>query len=287
MFRSMAESYSGAAGAVKSTPPRRVARTLWKLIDLRTSHLRRLQPCIVFQMGKVGSTSIVKALNATGKVRAFSAHRLNPRRTKEIQARFRAGETYYRDMIFERGLYRWLATRKRRVKVITGVREPFSHSYSSFFQNIPRSTRGAVDPATATVETLKEHFLAWEELGLAVDWLDLELKNVLGLDPYAGAFDHAKGCQILKNKDFEVLVLKAESSDRQKEMAIKAFLGVGNIRLGRDNSGRSKCYGDLYKRFRSEVKIPKKMADVWLNSRYMKKFYSNEERYSAKRRFAC
>lgn len=265
---------------------RRVIAELAMLADLYTCRFRFREPCVVFQMGKVGSTTIVSALNATGKIRAFQAHRLNPENTADIQARFRAGEGYYRDMIFERGLYRWLQRQRRPVKVIVPLREPFSHSYSSFFQNIRRNTRGHVDPRRVEIEVLAPYFFRWEELGMATKWIEREYIPVLGYDPYRYDFDSKSGTQVIAEGRYEVLLLKVELDDNAKARAIADFLGLGAIELKRRNVAEGKAYATLYNRFRSEVRIPSVIANSWTKSRYMHHFYTKTEIKNALVRFA-
>lgn len=256
-----------------------------KLVDLMTCRLRGLTPCIVYQMGKVGSTTVIDALNATGRIRAFQAHRLNPESIARNQQRFRAGETYYRDMIFERGLYRWLWRQRRPVKIVTILREPFSQTYSGFFQNLKRSTRGQIDPSTATVDTLKPYFLDWEDLGIATRWIETEYMPVLAHNPYSYPFDPALGWSVINTDRFEILIMKLELNDNEKTKLVAKFLDLEDVTMDRENIGENKPYAALYQRFRSEVRIPKETADKWVETRYVQHFFTPEEGAAARGRF--
>lgn len=257
-----------------------------KLADLMTCRLRGRTPCIVYQMGKVGSTTVIDALNDTDRVRAFQAHRLNPESTARIQSRFRAGETYFRDMIFERGLYHWLRRQRKPVKIITILREPFSQTYSAFFQNLQRNTRGKLDVSTSTIDTLRPHFLEWEDLGIATRWIETEFIPVFGRSPYEQPFDPEQGWCVIQAGHFEILILKLELDDEEKALRIADFLNLDRFAMGYQNTAESKSYSGLYHRFRAEVKIPKQIAASWVASRYMQHFYTPEEAAAARRQFA-
>lgn len=260
--------------------------SLLRLADLETCYLRNKQACIIFQMGKVGSTSLIHSLNATGQVRAFQAHRLNPETMAEIRSRFLDGENYYRDMIFERGVLSWMRRQNRSVKVIVPIREPFSHTYSAFFQNISRNTRGSVDPEAANVDLLASYFSEWEELGLATKWIDREYVPVLGHSPYNEEFDHDSGVKVISRNGFDVLLMKIEIDDAKKVRAISSFLGIDCLSLRRENVAHSKAYGEIYDEFRTRVKISRETAERWSQSRYMRHFYTTAEADAALERYS-
>lgn len=244
---------------------------------LQLSRLLNGKIILNYQMGKAGSSSIQEAIRTSDAFASFHVHRLMPASTEQIQLRYRAGEKYYRDMCLEELLFNHFRRTGRSAKIVCPIREPFSHSYSSFFQNLPRSTRGRATAQTATIDQLKALFLNWEELGRATHWIDDELSAFLNFDVLSIPFDRTKGWAIFECGPYEVLILKSEIGDDIKSRALETFLGTKGIQVSRSNIATSKPYDLLYRKFIDQVKIPEDIASRWLNSRYVKTFYSEKE----------
>lgn len=243
------------------------------------------EPVLVYQMGKVGSTALAALINRVPGYGAVQVHRLMPDRTAEIRARFDAGERYYRDMRIEQWVYRHIIGNDRPVRIVTAVREPLAHSYSAFFQNLPRSTRGGISDPNA-VDALRQRFLGWDDLGAALHWLDLEASRLTGCDLVAQPFDIDRGWSQVEQGRFSILILKAELDDVHKRAAIQDFLGHDPGAVPRANSAEGKAYAVGYQTFIDAVKLPASMAEAWADHRYTRHFYSEAEIRKAIARFS-
>lgn len=263
-------------------PPRRALRYAKQRFGVQLAIAAGKEPVLVYQMGKVGSSALAQLIDRVPGCFAVQVHRLAPARRTEIQNRFDAGEHYYKDMRFEGWIHDWLQNRSAPTKIVTAVREPMSHSYSSFFQNLRRSTRGKMQAATpGSINDLSKLFLEWEELGAALTWLDLEMSPLIGSDLLAHPFDQATGWSVSTGQEYTVLTLKSEIGDDVKRTALTALLGHDPGEVSRQNSAVHKDYAATYRSFIDAVKIPAPVAAQWMQHRYTQTFYSAVEREAA------
>lgn len=271
----------------KSLPFRNRLRLAKNIATFQLARLAGKQPVFVYQMGKVGSSALTQLIDRMPGYTSIQVHRLMPGRTAEIRARFDAGEHYYRDMRFEEWVYRYITGFNRPTKIVTVVREPMAHSYSAFFQNLPRSTRGAVMAAAPKeMDGLRKHFIEWDDLGAGLIWLDEELSAIAGCDLLNQPFDKERGWECIDHQRFSILLLKAEIHNDLKREAIGRFLGCDPGAVKQTNSASDKSYATAYKAFIDEVKLPSDIAREWANHRYTRQFYTESEIAEALDKFA-
>jgi|SRR5690606_2252081 len=93
---------------------------------------------LIYQMGKVGSSSIYASLKAKGVPKVFHLHRMNPETTQKMKRTFLEQNLlaqFRTEQLFET-IYRKAIQRRKKVKIITLVREPISRNISAFFENL-------------------------------------------------------------------------------------------------------------------------------------------------------
>ena len=117
----------------------------WAYKNARYSHQPRQSglPLIIYQMGKVGSTSVTKALRALSpNYSVYGVHTLRPDNVEQAIANYRKNYSVRRlvpeHLLASRLLVRDLAKGqpRGRWKVITIIRDPIARNISSFFQDI-------------------------------------------------------------------------------------------------------------------------------------------------------
>lgn len=199
----------------------------------------------VFQMGKVGSSAMIEAVNG------IQVHHLD------------WGNLLYsfRGQYNRHQLNSLLMRLRRPRRLITAVREPVARNLSAFMQN--HAARGW-EP---TIGSFLSNFRHDEPL----DWFDVEMKPFTGIDVFARPFPITQGWQII---DDRVLIVRAETPDALKEQAVSEFLGR-EIKLGRANVAEDKSYAAGY----AELcrKVPRDYIDRMLASHYTRHFYSPAE----------
>lgn len=257
-------------------------RKLWRV--LAAHGVPGFVPVLVYQMAKVGSSSIVDALNTIG-MPVFHIHRMNPENLARMRARRaalgwqdtpvrphdRLGVSL-RDRVVARG---------RASKVITLVRDPIARNVSSYFEHLDDIWSAPNAYASTSVEDLQQGFVERFPHDEALTWFDDELHAVFGIDVYAYPFP-ASGSLRIDN----ILILKSELDDATKCAAIAEHLGLREVSLRRRNVTNHKPYGEVYRRFVDTLALDRTYVDRMLDARYTRHFYTDDEREAMRSKWA-
>lgn len=242
------------------------------------SYLKRSTPIIVYPLGKAGSASAIASLMSCYGGPVFQVHMMNPDNLKQMQeelmgkniafpAHLACGERVYKNII----------TKRRKAKFITLVREPISTNISSFFQNFRRFTGIEYSDANFEIEELMHIFINNHKHWEVLTALDVETKEVLGIDVYEYPFPKEKGYSSIRKGNFDLLIVRFEIDDSTKENAIGQFLDIDNFKLVRINVSQNKNYASTYQDFVQNIRLPKSYIETMCNSKYMRHFYSDAE----------
>lgn len=238
-----------------------------------TSHT----PIVVYQMGKVGSSSVTESLKLAGVNLVFHVHRMNPDNIQMVRKEYLDNnQRPLNEKVGER-LYRRIVEKRRKAKFITLVREPISRNISAFFQNFMRFTGAEYGDADYTIEELVDIFIGDYKHSVPLTWFDVEMKQTLEIDVYEYPFPKEKGYLSIKKGNFELLILKLEVDDSIKESAIAQFIDKEDFRLIRSNVAKEKNYFQAYRDFILTLKLPESYVESMCNSEYTKHFYSDAE----------
>jgi hypothetical protein len=240
-------------------------------------------PIIVYQMGKVGSSSVMKSLQKRSIGPLFHAHFLlkiannrslyNPRVyeildvKRDIEKQVRRGEFLYNKIIIP----------KKQVKIISLTREPIGRNIADFFQNFERETGKKYEQSNFTLQELEDIFINFFPHSIFLDWFDNYFKPFLGIDIYEYPFPKEQGYLRVNKDNVDLLILKLETSDIVKEKAIADFLGLKEFKLVMTNVGEDKNYRDMYKEFKQNIKLPLSYVEKMCSSKYFNHFYKEEE----------
>jgi len=200
----------------------------------------------VFQMGKVASASITKAVGGR------QVHLTSP---SKIFDDLRRGYCRHHFNSI-------LMMLSRPNEFITAVREPVARNLSSYMQNAERNGW------SRNFEGFLREFPHSEPL----NWFDEEFLPFTGVDVFASPFPHERGWQII---DGRILILKAETSPETKEEGLSEFLRRP-VKLPVVNVGLEKKYSDDYVRLQAN-RIPNDYLTSMYNSKYVKHFYTKAE----------
>lgn len=236
---------------------------------------------LVYQMGKVGSTTVYSSLNKQLLFTpVFHVHSLCDDTLKKYAKAYQAvGEIpgqikYLRHGDFLRKkLDRSVAI---KWKIITMVREPIIRDISIFFQQRDRNFPHGVD-ASEIIDILQKHFASFQEsTDYACNWFDREIKSNFNIDIYDFSFDKQKGYHIIKEKDKEILIIRLEDLNNCFQLALREFLVLDKpIELLSKNIAKDKQYKNQYLEVVNKIKIPKSICELIYSSKYVKHFYSD------------
>lgn len=261
------------------------------------------EPLLVFQMGKVGSSSIAGSLSANlVNHQVFQIHFLSDAWINRVVDQYRqASKVTGRPSIDDHVLAsRYLSHRlKRRRKgerlnVISLVRDPVARNISSFFQAFPIYMANAItiDDANGVrgIRTDELVRLFQEEFGedrhaVPTTWFQTHLQPAFDIDVFVTPFDHGKHYQIIENERARVLLLRAEDLDTALIPAVREFLGIELPAVAHRNRADDKAYAGTYRAFKDELKLTESYVDGLYNTPFMQHFYTAAEMTSFKQRW--
>ncbi|TFH88164.1 hypothetical protein EQG41_04475 [Billgrantia azerbaijanica] len=229
---------------------------------------RRGVPVLIYQMGKVGSSSLYASLSE--QYTGLTVHTHD----------FRSNHADYR----VRWLYRRTITKGQRLKVITLTREPVSRNVSAFFQNFQRLVGVATEEVDMTTEELRTAFLARYPHELPLTWFDDNILECFGINVFAQAFPKEGIARHVKD-NIDILIMRSEIDDDAKSEAVRNFLGLTGFRLRNVNISAQKPYGEMYGRFVKEVRLPPGYIENMCASRYFRHFYGVDVRREVEKKW--
>lgn len=273
----------------------RTSYTAYKMVGQLKLRLRDLRaadppPLLVYQMGKVGSTSVIRSLKALElPMQIHQVHSLSPAGIAKAERIYRERFSISRQIDAHLLSSFYLRRRLRSLetgetwKVVTLVRDPVARNLSSFFQVLHSQYADLyqdlrLDPSSdSLIPRLIDAFFTRFPHEEPLRWFDNELNAVLGFDTYHEEFPRHRGYAIHRTGLVDVLTLRVEDLDRCAADAFNEFLEMDGFELLRANEGEDKLYGEAYKRVSKVIEFPNEYLDQMYTSRYVTHFYSAEE----------
>lgn len=259
------------------------------------SNLQNKEHLLLYQMGKVGSSTILNSLYASELNKVFAIHRVYYLTQTGINfMQNYAGKAYgdfsnfpysFKSQIWRSRFLSNKLNKKylshTKCKIITFVREPIARNISAFFQTydwfVSMPEEQYKNNREAYLQEVSKNFFEKYPHDMPLTWFDDELKLAFGIDVFAREFPKNKGYKIYEGEFVDVLVLKLEKMNEIINDAIEKFLNIKSFRLIKSNIGKDKNYSALYKDLLPSIVIPKSYIERMYNSKYTKHFYSQEE----------
>ncbi len=266
---------------LKRTLGKALPYALKQHVRLAVAELQGAAPIAIYQMGKVGSTTVEATLRAPHiKHTIYNVHFM----TRSGLAR---ADTYYARANAEADLHvqagRVLQQRldRRRGpprppwKIITLARDPIDRDISGFFQNMHLDAPGKTFTEAEMLARLRTHFAEYDEAtDFACTWFDQELRARFGADVFSAPFDAARGYQIIKTPAADILVLRLEDLRQVLPVALRDFLGTDRpFEIVSANVGDDKAYKDLYRKVKTKLDLSLDTVASVYQTRYARHFY--------------
>ncbi len=242
-------------------------------------------PVLVYQMGKVGSASVARAL-AAAALPALHVHTLAPEEIARVGAlhrrasgRFGIGYTWY--------VGRAVGDRLRagsgapRLPVITLVRDPIAREVSAIFQSPGLHAAGLVDArgrfdVTRVLAHLEASLQAEDACRYVFEWFAREIQPVLGIDVLAAPFDRERGYAILEGARARLLVLRTEDLDDNLAPALRELMGLETPPAASRANARSEGEGgDAYREVLRRLGLPRSAAERIYAHPFVRHFYTD------------
>ena len=257
----------------------------WKNITKKYSNEDTI---FIYQMGKVGSSSLESSIENSIHVHSFFPKNHICMLRDKAKAGF--GIKYYFSRM-KTYIHGWLIRkiiRKRPItKIITLVRDPVARNISQYFHDLDAylfsahinflgNRPAALMTRNQQVGLLPEVFESEFPHNYPLCWFDQELKQMTQLDIYSEPFNKSEGYSVIKNANFEVLCLRLDKLDANIDR-IEKFIGIG-FQLNNCNRAEEKWYSFIYQNFKSHFKFSNQLvANKMLVNQFVEHFFTQAE----------
>lgn len=251
---------------------------------------------VIYQMGKVGSTTIWESLESLSlDVPIYHIHTLKPEiieiSAERNKASFPKLRFIYSEVVESEYLRKELDQEQIETpwNVITLVRDPIARTLSRFFQQLERELHlgadyrkkmedeGSKKVVQEIVERFHKEYIHDPNFQHPFAWFNYELKDNLGVDIFKSTPLSGRDYCVYNSAKARVLLLKLESLSHCYQDALQDFLGIQDLNLIQSNVRSQKRYGSLYKDFLKAVELPDGYIDKLYGSDLVKHFYSDAE----------
>jgi len=258
--------------------------------------LRSKDKIVIYQMSKVGSTTIWKSLESLNlDIPIYHVHTLRHEQISRAIERDKANFPKLRFMYPETIHSEYLRSQLDRNNivnpwsVITLVRDPVAKLLSSFFQNLEREfllgldyrkkikAEGDKKVLQEVIERFYQEYVDNPSRTHPFEWFNFELRESLNVDLFAEHPLSGRTYYIYNTRLARILLLKLESLNDSYQSAFQDFLGLKNVNLVQANVGLQKRYKSLYKNFIKEVNLPVDYLDKIYQTELVRHFYSESE----------
>ncbi|CAH0527275.1 putative capsular polysaccharide synthesis family protein [Vibrio hippocampi] len=202
---------------------------------------------IVYQMGKVGSTSLYNNIKRSTTVPVIQIHRL-----RLVPGTFvnRGGVRFQLRKIWVYVIKK--AIRNKNIKIISVTRNPIKRNISDFFQTLDHFIKvNELNVKQLKTDELIEIFLTQYPQYSSISWFYEQVEKYFEINVYESKLLKKNKIAKFKNKNVELLVFRIEDI-KERMLEIEGFLGFDIGELKRDNSAEKKWYGDVYANFINE-----------------------------------
>jgi hypothetical protein len=240
------------------------------------------RPILIYQMGKVGSTSVYQSLRAAGLC-PLHVHRVNEKSRRDgFEFYSRHGVAPPIHLYVSRLLCPYLRYTSHRLKVVSLVRDPVERFVSRLYQKsdyLPHSVDypdAVTDDAERTRQNIRQQLGNPDAMEYTFSWFDREIKAVLDIDVMAEPFDKDRGFGFYEGSRADVLVLKLEHLSDLLPTVVSDFVGR-ELRVTEANVRRQAKRGEDYARVKSELSLPPMTLDRIYSHEWVRHFYTEDE----------
>ncbi|MEQ9436011.1 putative capsular polysaccharide synthesis family protein [Hyphomonas sp.] len=208
--------------------------------------------CIVYTMGKVGSTAISRAIKAAG-LRCYDIHTM-----KDAALAGREPLPWHEEVSKARQ-----AATSGDGLVITVARDPVARNLSGFFENLALYAPEGLSKPHHAIDVFLEKY----SHQIPTNWFQREMLGELGVDLFSQPFDHKTRLQVHEGSP-RVVAFRDDTADDVKSLTLSHEFGK-TITIGRERTSAEKPYGELYR-------LTVESAWAFLPASYLDEMYDND-----------
>ncbi|MEP7305684.1 MAG: putative capsular polysaccharide synthesis family protein [Acidobacteriota bacterium] len=278
---------------------------------------RLARPVCLYQMGKVGSNSLLSLLSQKlpAGTQLMYSHYLVEAFLLEMESWLGDDrwDPAWRGSVEQtianmRQVGQTFAASPSRLTVVTAVRDPLAVVISSFLQNVEgyggalvwgseTTEAGRIELLLEFLKTQTERWALGETggglagtvtrflLDYPAGWFDREMHASLDVDVYSYPFPHDQGYQIISTDQADVLILRYEDFSTAILPALHEFLGLTDVALGFHNRSEDKPTAPLARAVRERLRVAPEVVTRIYSTRHGRHFYTQSEREQFARRW--
>lgn len=270
-----------------------IKRHIKQMLDIASitlTNYRRFPPIIIYQMGKVGSSTVFSSLKQSDiQNPVIQIHFLSKNGIEEAEAYFQNlpnpvnAHHIQRSKTLREKIIRNRFDPNLSWRIVTLVRDPIAREISDFFQNINLYHPELFDQNAKLDENRSTKLLCEilnnfnESADYACTWFDKELKAVFDIDVFSYPFDTKKGYSIMEKGNVKVLCIRLEDLDTVFGDAMTRLLSKKlHFTLHKKNIGQEKPLSESLKVTLEKLVLPNDTYNKIYSSRFVRHFYSQD-----------
>lgn len=220
----------------------------------------------VFNMGRVGSYTVVDALKAAGTQNIIHTHT-----EAEFGSSYQTSSLRFPQLIFVQSI----TDKRPKSHFITGVRDPMDFAISS----VKRTAQ--MDPSRWDVESKILGQTVAKMMKHCLEWFDHNYH--LNINPYDFPFDADAGYGIIQRKEANILLYRTERMN-ELEPIFRKFTGVPHLTIAHSNSSKAHV-AQMVDSALSQFSIPPELVEMAYSSRFARHFLNAAERDAGLKRW--
>lgn len=229
---------------------------------------------LIYQYGKVGSTSLADSIPGAVNVHTLYATALCP---FGFRQRYSVWRRWFGFPLY-RVWRRFLIRRRTKVDIIVPLRAPWERNISMYFQDLPFwyvkhfATKKA-NQKTEGLDLIKNIFHETFDHDGPDRWFQEEFCRLTGVDLNEIPFDKSTGFCMIEKGRFRCLLLTTDHLRRSVgAVTIRDFLGRP-LDIKDSNRGERKWYASVYQEFLNDQELIDSYKERMASSKVHKKFF--------------
>ena len=228
-------------------------------------------PVLVYQMSKVGSSSVERTLTRAG-IPHVHVHFIAPASWEET-ARWHAKNDQTLPPHFHKGrlLRYWINWTERQVRVVTLVRDPIARHVSGAFE-VGHQTGFPKENKSKALQALGNQLRAKDVLDYPYTWFDREIAPVFGVDVLDHPFNRKEGYGRIKTENVDLLILTLERLSDLVPTVLSDFVGTSlELKKARIRTD------EVYKRVKEQLTLSESNVRRLYDHPWMRHFYAEQD----------
>lgn len=229
---------------------------------------------ILYNMGKTGSQSLFKTINLMTNLRVHNTYFASGGYIKHRKLFSLWNEN--KELIKKKSVFSRLvrfSIGKKKVKIITVIREPYKRSISHFFEILSiLQDRYNLDGIEKYDNRLEKYYDLYINKEYFQDWFEHEFMWMMDLSLGQINFDKEKKYGITKFNNVEILIIEISNMVHNFDI-VREFLSLDSIELLHENNSKDKWYLEIYNEFIKKHKLDIQESNKYYNHEIVKKFF--------------